>query len=512
MTSQWIRHPHARWGEFASTRAPQIVAAMLVVATLLSLVMAVAAPINDRPELWRGPPDEYGHRAAARYYIDHWLPPRVGDAATLDSYSRDYGFSYVNDTDPAYFLAGKFAALVSPVIRSPDRALRIFNVFLLAVLAGLCLARPAACLVFLPLALSPQIWYVFSYFNGDAWALFVSMLIAHQVAAPDTLFNRYLSSPPSWSTVLGALWLALLVGLLAISKKNFLCFLSFIPAAIALVHLGPWLAVLAAIAGPLGVALLLDWFRMGTDAGWAVAAVAAALFVLAILWPAASRGARATVVGKLAAIALVAVATAMVRPYIDTVIHGSLEQKQSAVIELQEKLARPEYRPSSIYAPQSGGHYGIELRARGTPLSALFAPPWNWPGRTFASATGLYGWLEFGADIRYHVLLALGYLAIAAVWFWSVVRSRDAVAGLGFLMVAAFSALTVGVALLHSWYHDFQAQGRYLFPIAPLLGVGLLLARAWIPVGALTAAGVACFTLSLYSFVFFGLMLVPKAF
>ncbi len=155
---------------------------MLFFAAALALTMALVSAINDRPEQWSGPPDEYLHRSAARYYIDHWLPPKVGDAATLDSYSRDYGFSYLNETDAVYFFAGKFARLISPLVSNHDIGFRLFNVVLLAVLAYLCAMRPRAYLVFLPLLLSPQIWYIFSYFNGDAFPLFLAMLIAYQVA------------------------------------------------------------------------------------------------------------------------------------------------------------------------------------------------------------------------------------------------------------------------------------------------------------------------------------------
>ena len=43
--------------------------------------------------------------------------------------------------------------------------------------------------------LAPQIWYIFSYFNGDAFPLFLATLIGYQTAVPDSLFNRYLDAP-----------------------------------------------------------------------------------------------------------------------------------------------------------------------------------------------------------------------------------------------------------------------------------------------------------------------------
>lgn len=45
--------------------------------------------------------------------------------------------------------------------------------------------------------------------------------------------------------------------------------------------------------------------------------------------------------------------------------------------------------------------------------------------------------------------------------------------GPSFLFVATFAAFTVALAIYHSWANDFQAQGRYLFPIVAMLGIGL---------------------------------------
>src|SRR5262249_16704993 len=162
----------------------------------------------------------YQHRAAARYYIDHWLPPKAGDPATLDTYSN-YGLSYLNETDFPYLFAGKFAALLAPVV-SNDLAFRLFDVVLLAILPPFCRMGPAAFLIFSPLLLSPQIWYIFSYFNGDAFALFLAVLIAYQVAAPGSQFNANLDSPGLRRNISGAVVLGLLIGLLALSKKNYL--------------------------------------------------------------------------------------------------------------------------------------------------------------------------------------------------------------------------------------------------------------------------------------------------
>ena len=484
---------------------------MLSVATLLALTMALIGAINDRPELWRGPPDEYGHRSAALYYLHHWLPPKVGDAASLDSYSRDYGFSYLNDTDLVYFFAGKFAALISPVVPNHDVAFRLFNVMLLGTLAGLCRLRPAAWLVFAPLLLSPQIWYIFSYFNGDAFPLFLSVLIAYQVAEPGSRFNRYLDTPGVLRNFSGALLLGVLVALLALSKKNYLSFLALVPTVIALARLGAPSAVLLASSAIASAAWYLEWFSMGVVEVRVLAAGALLAVFGSIFLTPSPRRARMAIVAKFAAMGIVALAVVVPRFAWDILMHGTLEEKRAAMGVMQEEVAKPAYKPSQIYSGKpEGTYYGIGLRSRGTPLRELFAPQWGWHTMTFVSATGQYGWLEYSARKPYYVMIAAGYLALLGVYAWAVVRSRDVAVGLSFLFVSLFAALAVAVAIHHSWVNDFQAQGRYLFPIVAMLGIGLQAGRNKMTPRVVTGVVAYCFALSVWSFIFIGVWHIPK--
>jgi hypothetical protein len=485
---------------------------MLFVAVVLAFAMATVSAINKVPERWTGPPDEYLHRGAARYYIDHWLPPKVGDAATLDSYSRNYGFSYVNDTDYAYLFAGKFAALIAPFVPDQDLGFRLFNVLLLGVLAAFCGMRPAAFLVFSPLLLSPQIWYIFSYFNGDAFALFLAILIAYQVAESDSLFNRHLDSAGILRNLSGAVLLGLLVGFLALSKKNYLTFLAFVPVAVALARLGRVSALLAAAVVIAVGGAYLKWFEIPGAQPWPIAAGGAALVLLATVARPLTRGARVNALVKCAWVCIVAAAVIVPRIWWDVAQHGSLEQKQAAINQMQEELAEPVYKPSRVYSEKRDGYYGMELRARGVPLRELLAPPWSWHTMTFVSATGQYGWLEYSARKPYYVMMAAGYMALVAVYAWAVLRSSDPAAGLRLLLVSAFAALTVAVALHHSWVNDFQAQGRYLFPIVAMLGIGLQATRDTIDRRAAIGVVAGCYALSVWSFIFIGLWHIPKSF
>jgi hypothetical protein len=485
---------------------------LLWVAVALALTMALVSAINYVPERWSGPPDEYLHRAAARYYIDHWLPPKVGEPATLDSYSRNYGLSYLNETDFPYLFAGKFAALTAPIMSNHDLGFRLFDVLLLGILAAFCSMRPAAFLIFSPLLLSPQIWYIFSYFNGDAFALFLAVLVAYQVAAPDSLFNASLDSPGLWRNISGPVVLGLLVGLLALSKRNYLSFLAFVPVAVAFARLG-WASALLLTAGAIAAAgAYLRSFETPWMELWPVAAIGATMVLLAVLANPLTRGARLNALCKCTIVCVIAAAVIVPRVWCDVLQYGSLEQKQAAMSQLQEQLAEPVYKPSRIYSDKHDGYYGTALRDKGLALRDLFRPPWSWHTKTFASATGQYGWLEYIAQWPYYLMMAAGYLALLAVYVQAVVRSKDVAAGSGLVFVATFAALTIAAAIYHSWVNDFQAQGRYLFPIVAMLGVGLQSLRNETDRRVVIYVVATCFALSIWSFVVVGLQHIPKSF
>ena len=131
---------------------------------------------------------------------------------------------------------------------------------------------------------------------------------------------------------------------------------------------------------------------------------------------------------------------------------------------------------------------------------------------TFVSATGQYGWLEYSAGKLYYAMIGAGYLALLAAYAWAVVRARELAAGLMFLFVSAFAALCVAVAIHHSWVNDFQAQGRYLFPIVAMLGIGLQSVRNRLEPRVITGIVAGCFALSVWSFLFIGLGHIPRSF
>jgi hypothetical protein len=483
---------------------------MLLVASVLVLVMSVSSAFNTQPEKWFSHPDEYLHRAAARYYVDHWLPPKVGHPATLDSYSREYGLSYLNEPDIVYFLTGKFAVLLSPVLEA-DPAFRLFNVLLFFALAVYCSRRREAALIFLPLVLSPQLWYMFSYFNGDAFPLFISILLAFQLAVPSSAFGKSLDGGEARKTLWGVVLLGALIGVLFLSKRNYYFFLAAVPVVIAFRLFGVAPGVVISLATLLAIATYLGFVAMSQTMVLAIAVGVGGILLVLVFANSDFRRRRAVVLGKLGAVAGVAVLVAAPRLIFDVVQHGSLHDRDVAMGQLAEKLARAEYKPSRIHAGERDAFYGSGLKTKGLRLEEIFRSPWSWHIKTFQSATGNYGWLEFRGPRTYYLVMGLGYLALMCYVMWGIARSRDPTLQASHVAIGCFAVAMIALAAYFSWTSDFQAQGRYLFPIVSMFSLVLYSARRCI--SELVCVGMAgfCFVLSCYSFVFVGLADIPKS-
>ena len=397
-------------------------------------------------------PDEIWHVNAAKYYVKHWAPPRVCDARALDSYSQ-YGMSYLNRLEPVYFLAGKFAALIG-YFRTSDRYLylyiRTFNVLMFFLLLYL-VARRDTGVIFLPLLLTPQVWYIFSYFNGDAFPFFLTFLAADQILREDSRFNRFLRQPrENWP---GGVWCGVLVGLLAVSKMNYLEYLVF-----------------------LGGFVLLE---------------------LALK----KRGRE--YLSRILVVVVIAGSIFLVQTGVDRLWHGS--EKGLRIEECAEKTAQPGFRPSDHMSGK--GFAWSHLRSKGVRYRDLFVKA-RWGEMSFMSFVGVYGYMVYYGPAGYYLIMVVLHLALGLVLAVMAVQSRDADTISLLLLVVAMAVLSVLISSYHSWVSDFQAQGRYLFPLLPMLA--FLLHRIFNQ-GARAAVAMVSFSifaLSVYSFAGVGLVKV----
>jgi len=391
-------------------------------------------------------PDEAVHVEAARYFQHHWLPPEIDDPALRHTFSH-YGFSRVFSGEIYYWVAGRYLQLVEPLQLPSYLALRGLNVLLWAVMVLGVLAVPPARPLGVPLLISPQICYVFSYCNSDAMALTVSMIVAWQIAVPGTMFSRFFAGEDAgyWRR---CLLLGSLVGLLLLAKKNYYFFLLFIPCFLA------------------GVSFrqdLVPWRRLW-QRGLALAAVGALLFGLV-------RGSEYAVNGW---------------------------DRSAKLYRARVETASPLFNPES---PRAAQHPHLGMRDRGVGLQVLLDKE-RWGEKTFRSSFGVYGYTSVSASFAYYDLVRYLGLGLLGLLVLSVLL-RGGWPGIIQLGLAGLVAGGLGTAALYiAWTHDFQAQGRYLLPLVPVLAMMYVRLYPVLPVALFQTLVLLLYCVSLYSFVF----------
>lgn len=422
-----------------------LIPVFLAVVLALIAVMATISNFNAHP-------DEIVHVQAGDYYQHHLVPPQIGADAIKDTYST-YGVSRLHSGEIAYLFLGQFARTFHALAIPSFMAQRYFNIALWSVLLLLALRYSDFRLLMAPALLSPQVWYVFSYVNSEAFAFFIMMLAAYQVAGPQSAWNRLLAtgiqaSSPRWHTFF---WLGLLVALLLLLKKNFYFFFLFL----GLYFL--W-------------RLLFRHTRLNRQNFHRIVVVT--LIGLSIF-----AGVRGT----------------------EEYINGF--KKSEKLLEARYKFASELWNPGT---PMEKQHLHLQMRERGVSLERFLTVD-KWGAKSFLSAVGMYGYTSVGAPYTYYELFKyLGLVFLVAVTATVVLRGGIEGASLWMLTVASAAGLIL-VALYNAWTVDFQPQGRYFLPIVGMMSVFFLHSQQYLLRSIVPLLGMGLYLLSLYSFLFVGL-------
>lgn len=426
---------------------------------VLLLVVTMAALSRENVH-----PDEYVHLAAVRYYENHWLPPAVDDPTIAYSFSS-YGASRLFDHDLYYFFAGKWSKVFQVFLLHTPFVERLANVMMFACIVFISFRNMTARLVAAPLLISPQVWYLFSYCNSDAFALFLGWLSAWQCIDKRSFFWRFLQRGQMLRQNFSLfrdgrdmLLLGLCLGTLFLVKKNYLPYIIFLYIALA----------------------LRVWFA--TE----------------------SRIAKKTFVMRLIAVSLIGCSLFVGRTALDYGISGAnfqLKKKQ-----VRTEMSRPEFRFETSVTDRSPF---LAMKERGVGFrEAMFTNLW-WQ-KSVQSFFGVFCYFSLhGSAFYYKLIQWCGVVLFCS--FSTFYFARTTLAG-GLL---ACSAVILSVALVaasfhHAWTVDFQPQGRYFMPVLPMVGL-LCGVQGWIlrrlpvvlPLSLL-------FVLSLYFFIFEGLQRIPK--
>ncbi|MGF1531030.1 MAG: hypothetical protein ACFCU4_06690 [Puniceicoccaceae bacterium] len=356
-------------------------------------------------------PDEEVHLKAAHYYQTNWAMPSIDDPRIAGSFST-YGYSRLNGSEIVYFVAGKFGEILSPLqIRDEHVKFRLFNLLLYLILLLLAVRDRQFRLILIPVSAFPQAWYLFAYFNSDGFALFLCLLLAYHAVAKDGLLSKE-NIQVRLKGVLSWTTLILMGGCMAMVKPNFWPFSGFF----------------------IGYLLVRDFPSKATF-------LKAGVLILS-------------------AISFYSVWMILANAQNDW-------RHKERIVEKAAAIASARFNVAGDLATMSPG---LLLRERGVSLATMLTE-WRWFYRTYCTSIGSFGWLNKNPQPRHYDILKTSYLIAGLVVLTQLFmvpgwRGRLIVLGGLFSIFALFTA-----SIFHSWTSDFQAQGRYLSAVLPILGI-----------------------------------------
>lgn len=476
----------------------------VVLVAALALVSTTARSIH---------PDEHNHVAAAHYYFSHWKPPAVDDPAIVDTYTI-YGTSYLNELDIGYLIAAKVSNLWSGFGLDDTVSLRLFNVLLLTILLVVAWRGRDTWTGAAVLLVTSQLWYLFSYFNADAFPLFLSLMLAFLYGPASSAVSDYVEGKTT--RFLPLLAFVIVLGLLLISKRNYLLIVMFMGLFLCVRHLTlpAWCVGLAAVgAGLLSFRLIggAQMQYMFPSIGGSFVPVGCAMLLAAMLagvWRVLESKELRPKFYRMVVLFSLAAMLAFPRVVLDRDVNGGSAEKTAKVLAAAEKYGEVRFKPSTLANNPAASYPGRNLAAKGVTIGQLFGHPYDWLYQSWRSSLGVYGYMNAFAPEWLYLLVSIGLLLCLAGAFRQGIRDgtfrRDT------FVVCCIAALVVLSSIVHSWAYDFQPQGRYLMPIAALLAV-LALAHPILLRSRLMSAGLATsYLASLFSFLFFAIPILAS--
>ena len=368
-------------------------------------------------------PDEFAHKDAFSYFENHWWPPDLNSSEVVYS---PQGWSRVYTGEVVYLVYGRITGVASRITDSivgierqgafPGNLLlyRLLNVALYAITLLIVFKAGRkhtwAIIIGLSLIVIPQITYIYSYANSDAWGLSFSVfLFLFAIMHPRALLETSRDS-----VILG-----ILTGFVLLTKK-------------------PYWLILPFAYIPLGWSIIQELKRKNTS--WKYRGVRNLANILIITF-------------------VIITPLRIIYP---------LTQKNSAVQveQMREIRAREGFKPSN---PTYSGYH---LAARGAPFREIWADS-HWWIISASSFYGLFGYMNVKLSPWVYITvggmtLFCGFCTISFVLYGK--EKIPSIVKLMVILAPIIIALNVFASLYNSWTSGFQPQGRYLFPsLVPLV-------------------------------------------
>ncbi len=412
------------------------------------MVMAVISKNNRHP-------DEYVHVTAAHYYKDYWLPPEIGSHKIRDTYSA-YGFSRLHTGEIVYFIAGKYTKMIEYLQLDKYLAARSFNIILFFILFVMAVKRADFRIFLLPVLLSPQSWYLFAYFNSDAFAIFLTLYASYQLAHQDSLLHSYLKCSLYSTKSFLSIFFGIVFFCLLLLKKNYF-FLDLF-----LLFYFVWMVFFKKIQLE-----RKSIFRI-------CYVITIGFFLYGVFW------------------------------LTDNSINNF--QRAYKIQQVQEQFAHKEFKPST---PLEQKHPYLQMKNRGVSLKNITLEK-QFFKKLFISSFGQYGYTSIhGSKLYYEFVVFNMFLLFAVMCIYTTSKGGKAEKKLMDLFLFVVTALMAAI-IWHAWCADFQTQGRYLSPCLAMTGILLYHIHRLIPRPLLNSLLCSMYLISTYNFIYVGIYEIEK--
>lgn len=421
-----------------------VVAAISIVFGL-SICMAMTARYNASP-------DEQDHFLAAEYFKTNSIVPIKYSNEGVYTYNSLWAYSRVYQKGLHYLIAGKFSNLFDGSVNS-FASVRLFGVFLIFSLLIIILRFPKHSLIILPFILTPQTWYLHSYINDGYYPLFISFVI---LLISEVNKNRLLSGDFSLGNITASLILGVCLGSLFISKSNYILFYFFYIIYLLTIVLNIDFNVL--LNKKLDVNIIKNIKERIKLPGIVI--------VVAIV----------TLLG-----------------------HNTFTQKAEVNVtpNVQSFYDNAKVQKEELFKQARSGkdHFGSYTK--------MMHP---WLESSYISFNGGYGYMKYFNSKTFTKILAVFHFISLGLIIFFLYRSKEYnLIILGLLVFAFVILMLIMSSFGFSYLYDYQAQGRYLFPILPVWGLFLYKIKDIKGFAYIYLSFVPMFILGIYSFVFIGL-------
>lgn len=420
--------------------------AAITVLCILSFALVVIMAIKSKDY---GHPDENLTKHAIDYYLGYWKLPNISNPFFGDTFSL-YGSSRLRESTIYYFLAGKIGLLGD--LAGIASYYRIFNVLLFGILTVVVIKESRKMpYLYLFIALTPQIWYLFSYATSDAFDYFLSFFIFYEIMKKESLLNGFLESKR------------------AISKIGALIFSGGLFAGVLLAKKNYYIILLAAFC-----VFLIKWIQL-------------------------TKHRKKRMLSRYMLILMISGIICFARYAAEVYVYQNQKTTVVNSMQLEHSVNIQEHKGEKELALT-----GLNLRGHGITVSHLFKEL-KFGGTLFMSLTGVYGWMKYYGDTVYYIAFTMLYSIIACIYIWYLSKKRnyyDLILGIIPIAMVAFS---FGIILWQSWTADFQPQGRYMLPVFPIIGYGIYKTVGNTEGAVVRIATIMAHFLGLYSFIIYGI-------